>query len=489
VPTGGGKTLSALAFAFRHSEQHGLRRVVVVIPYTSIIEQNAAVYRDALGTENVIEHHSNLDPKRQEAAYGHELTQRHALASENWDAPVIVTTTVQFFESLFSNKPSHCRKLHNIVQSVIVLDEVQSLPPEFLTPIIDALNELVAHYGCSVVLSTATPPALSAREGFDGLTGVRPIFHPDPSILPLPRVFFSWPDVDAPPEDWGVLATRIAGEPRVLAIVHKREDARVLTQAVSQLADKPVFHLSALMCPAHRLAVLADIKTALSRVGVCRVISTQLVEAGVDLDFPVVFRALGGLDSMVQAAGRCNREGRLSELGRVVVFRAPSKPPMGTPSKGLQAVEALLREAGGQLDVAAVGMFERYFRMLYGVCNLDAKSIQTARQNLEFETVAHNFTLIEDGFSVPVVVPFADSENRLARLRSAGPNRETLRALQPFTVSIYPRDVQRLQTSGALELVAETVHGLSKPFHHLYDSQLGLVVNEGVQADPTALVT
>jgi CRISPR-associated endonuclease/helicase Cas3 len=245
VPTGGGKTLSAMSFALRHTEEHELRRVIVVIPYTSIIEQNADVYREALGSENVIEHHSSLDPVREEATYGVEITRKHALAAENWDAPVIVTTSVQFFESLFSNHPSRCRKLHNIARSVIILDEVQTLPPAFLLSILDALNELCSHYGCSVVLSTATPPALAKRERFEvGLGGVREII-PDPKSLAeqLRRVKYDWPDLDAPIADWAELAVQLAKNMQIMAVVHKRIDARTLAQHIEQItAPESVWH-------------------------------------------------------------------------------------------------------------------------------------------------------------------------------------------------------------------------------------------------------
>ena len=341
VPTGGGKTLSAMAFALRHAHHHGLRRVIVVIPYTSIIEQNAAVYRDVLGEANVIEHHSNLDPVQE--------TPRNKLASENWDAPVVVTTSVQFFESLFANRPSRCRKLHNVAKSVVVLDEVQTLPSAFLLSILDALNELARGYGCSVVLSTATQPALAKRDTLpEGLTDVREIV-PAPRALAdrLKRVTVHWPDPDDEPRTWPELAEELRGHPRVLAIVHRRQDARDLAQL---LPPEGLFHLSALMCPRHRSDTLAQVREALAGDGPCRLVSTQLIEAGVDVDFPVVYRALGGLDRIVQGAGRCNREGK-GDAGRVVVFRAPTPPPRGAPTKGLETTLSLLREREGGLDV------------------------------------------------------------------------------------------------------------------------------------------
>ena len=498
VPTGGGKTLSAMSFALRHASKYGLRRVIVVIPYTSIIEQNADVYRQALGTDNVVEHHSNLDPVREEAAYGVEGARKHAMAAENWDAPVIVTTSVQFFESMFSNQPSRCRKLHNIARSVIILDEVQTVPPAFLLSILDALNELCAHYDCSVVLSTATPPALAKRERFEvGLGGVREIIL-DPKSLAeqLKRVEYHWPDLNAPIPDWPEMAVELAAHTQIMAVVHKRIDARILARHVEQITTpRSVWHLSALMCPAHRSTVLGRVKESLVSGKPCRLITTQLVEAGVDIDFPVVYRALGGLDSMVQAAGRCNREGRLKE-GRVVVFRAPTNPPKGTPMRGLQVAESLLREMDGLLDPNDPEIFETYFRKLYFSENQDSRQIQTLRQEFNFATVSREFKLIEDGFTRSVIVPYGEANQRLDDLRSLGPNRDTLRGLQRFIVNIYPDAFSKLDEAGAVaqvkagfkQEVIEGVWVLTPGFERLYDEKYGLVVGDDPIADPKALI-
>lgn len=490
VPTGGGKTLSAMSFALAHAEHHGLRRVIVVIPYTSIIEQNAEVYREALGPENVVEHQSNLDPEKQAAKLGEELTTRLELACENWDAPVIVTTNVQFFESLFANHPSRCRKLHNIARSVIILDEVQTLPPAFLVSITEALNELKDNYGCSVVLSTATPPALAARERFEfGLSHIHQIIpHAKQLANQLKRVEYAWPCQEAFPVAWPDLAQELAGHRQVLAVVHKRIDARTLTKELRSVTDPgSVWHLSALMCPAHRSTVMVGIKDALARGDICRVVSTQLVEAGVDLDFPIVYRALAGLDSIVQSAGRCNREGHL-EKGHVVLFRAVTSPPPGTLRRALQVTGTLLRDAGGILDPSDPELIEKYFRMLYLGETLDAKGIQPLRDGFNFAAVAREFRLIEDGFTQSVVVPYGDAEARLEDLRGRGPSRESLRGLQPFVVSIYPQSFAQLSRVGALEELAGGLFTLSKPYMHLYDSTFGLMAGDDVQAAPEALV-
>jgi CRISPR-associated endonuclease/helicase Cas3 len=490
VPTGGGKTLSALSFALGHAEQHNLRRVIVVIPYTSIIEQTADVYRQALGAENVVEHHSNLDPEKIKSGYEEELTRRHELACENWDAPVIVTTTVQFFESLFSNHPSRCRKIHNIAHSVVIFDEVQCLPPGFLLSIIEALNELAAHYGCSIILSTATPPALAAKERSEvGLTGIREIVGNTRELAgKLKLVEYEWPSRETGPLSWQQLAERLVESHQVLAVVHKRDDARNLARELQAIApNEPVLHLSALMCAAHRSEVLAQIKRRLAQGTSCRVISTQLVEAGVDLDFPVVYRALGGLDSIVQAAGRCNREGRLAK-GHVVVFCAATSPPRGTPCRAMEVTQALLQEGGGSLDPSDPKLFEKYFRMLYLVENQDVKRIQTLRQEFNFASVGREFKLIEDGFTKSIVVPYGLAETHVQELRIKGPTRDVLRKLQRFIVNIYPEAFVKLANAGCLEEVSEGIFVLSNPYQSYYDNTFGLVTGDETQADPAALV-
>ena len=489
VPTGGGKTLSSMSFALRHAERHGLDRVITVIPYTSIIEQNAEAYRQALGAENVIEHHSSLDVLAAKAVHGVEVTRRHELASENWDAPIIVTTSVQFFESLFSNRSSRCRKLHNIARSVVILDEVQTVPPAFLLSILDALNELVSHYGCTVVLSTATPPALAARERFQhGLKDICAIIdNPGRLATDLKRVDYAWPLLDHPPDEWPALASELAQYDQVLTVVHRRNDARALAQELQEIVGEPVFHLSALMCPAHRSEVLAQIKNILGRGAPCRLVTTQLVEAGVDIDFPVVYRALGGLDSIVQAAGRCNREGRL-ENGQVIIFLAPTTPPAGTPRRALEVTASLLREHNGKLNPDDPALFERFFRTLYLAENQDTRAIQTHRQRFNFATVSREFRLIEDGFTYSLIVPYSGADERLEALRLRGPNRETLRNLQPFLVNVYPDSFDRLLKAGAVEQVAEGIHALSQIHAAHYDATFGLMDGDEPLADPEKLI-
>jgi len=309
VPTGGGKTLSSLAFAIKHALKYNLKRIIYVIPYTSIIEQNAAVFRDILGENAVLEHHSNFEPNEED--------HRSRLASENWDAPIIVTTNVQFFESLYRSKSSRCRKIHNIANSVVILDEAQMLPVPLLKPCLEVLRELSSAYRTSIVLCTATQPALSTTETFkDGLEGVREIAS-DPGKLyaEFKRVRVKKLPVISDDE----LADRLNEHKQVLCIVNTRGHARRIFERIRD-GEEGCYHLSALMCPEHRTATLNKIRSALLDGSPCRVISTQLIEAGVDIDFPVVFRSAAGIDSIAQAAGRCNREGKLLEGGQVFVF-------------------------------------------------------------------------------------------------------------------------------------------------------------------------
>lgn len=479
VPTGGGKTLSSMAFALEHAKQHGKRRVIYVIPYTSIIEQTADIFRGIFG-EAVIEHHSNAEtPPEQENA-------KSRLACENWDAPIVVTTNVQFFESLFAARPSRCRKLHNIVDSVVILDEAQLLPPEFLQPILDVLNLLTQHYGVTVVLCTATQPALSTRAYFDsrqnlrGLDGVREIVSdPDDLYLRLKRVKVRLPHDWHAKTQWSDLAERLKAHETVLAIVNTRRHAREL----HELMPEDTLHLSALMCGAHRAEVIRDIKARLKDGIPTRVVSTQLVEAGVDLDFPVVYRALAGLDAIAQAAGRCNREGRLA-AGEVVVFVPPEAAPPGLLRKGEDACRSVLQGYMG--DPLDRKLFARYFEHLYSVCDLDTQrigellTVDGCTLAVNFRTAAERFRLIQDEDSAPVIVFYRGPDGTdtrvdalIAGLRKQGPERWLMRSLQRYIVTVPRHEALRLLAQGDVQ---EIVPGLFVQVSDwLYHPVLGLM--------------
>lgn len=491
VPTGGGKTLSSLAFGLGHAETHGLRRVIVVIPYTSIIEQTAQVFAEAIGHDNVIEHHSAFDELHANENASERETRRR-LAVENWDAPVIVTTTVQFFETLFSDHPSRCRKLHNVARSVVIIDEAQALPAPFLTCLLDGMKELVRGYGCTLLLSTATQPALGQRAALpDGLENVREIIG-DPVVLAesLERVDVRWPASPAQPMPYDQVAGEMTAHERVLAIVHTRRDARRLAE---MLTAEGRYHLSALMCASHRKEVLQTIKTTLLEHGTpCRLVATQLVEAGVDVDFPVVYRALGGLDSMAQAAGRCNREGMLRNAegtpvrGEVVVFVAETDPPPGARA-GLAVTRSLLGSHGPSLSISDQQHLSAYFRAYYQTQNRDAKSVMPERAALNFATVGSRMRLIDDGFSHPVAVPWGDGRKRIRELvdciASGTSARLALRALQPFLVQVRERDLRTLQRLGAVLDIEGFCHQLALPFEHLYDPDFGLSIDDDAVPD------
>ena len=487
VPTGGGKTLSSLAFALEHAQAHGKRRIIYAIPYTSIIEQTADVFRGvfkALGDEVLIEHHSQFDAAAQDE------TARSRLACENWDAPLVVTTNVQLFESLFAAKTSRCRKLHNLVGSIVVLDEAQQLPPAFLQPILDVLNLLVAHYGVTVVLCTATQPALNSSTYFDasknlrGLENVREIIdRPDALFDALKRVIVELPPDWTTPTAWADIATQLSAEDCVLAIVNTRKAAREL----QRLMPEDTLHLSALMCGAHRKDVIAHIKERLKakREGrdllPLRVVSTQLVEAGVDIDFPVVYRALAGLDSIAQAAGRCNREGRLHGQGRVVVFVPPERLPLGHLRKGADACISTLH--GQAHDPLARALFDRYFKEFYHSVDLDSHRIvdklkvEPRTLATQFRSAAEAFQLIDDKDAATVVVRYPPQHDQiekwLAVLTTEGPQRWLMRKLQRYTVSIPKRTADKMLEQGSLTLPMPGLY-VQVDAENLYDPVLGL---------------
>jgi len=452
VPTGGGKTLSSLAFALKHARTHGLGRVIYAIPFTSIIEQNADVFRRALGElaeTGVLEHHSNTEPKTE--------TQWSRLTSQNWNAPLVVTTNVQFFESLFASRTSRCRKLHNIANSVIILDEAQTIPAEFLKPCLSVLRELERNYRCTIVLCTATQPAIHHSNDFQiGLKDVREIIPaPEQLYMQMKRVRAHRVGLLSNDD----LAARLVEREQALCIVNTKRQAADLYQALPQ--NEAAFHLSTLMCPRHRSVVIRTIKRRLKAGQPCRVISTQLIEAGVDIDFPVVYRAAAGLDSVAQAAGRCNREGRL-EIGEVYVFDAEEPPPQGHLLKTAESAAELVKD---HVDLLAPEAIKAYFDLHYWKEKSkwdkhdimgDFKMSKHGEPIPDFRTAAEKFRLIPDA-TQPVIVPWKRSGRAaVERLRSHPlPNRATRRAVQRFTVQMNQRHWDQFRQLGLIELVHE----------------------------------
>ncbi|MEM3484073.1 MAG: CRISPR-associated helicase Cas3' [Candidatus Methanomethyliaceae archaeon] len=461
VPTGGGKTRSSLAFALAHAVRHGLERVIYAIPYTSIIEQTADVFRGIFRDPfSVLEHHClSREPGEVDGGSWFRLT------AENWDAPLIVTTTVQLFESLFSNKPSRCRKVHRIARSVIILDEVQCLPVGLLQPILDVLRTMVEKYNVTVVLCTDTQPGLDVQspylKGFPNVTDI--IGNPRRYFEELRRAEYR---IEPSPLTWEQVADRMREHSHCLAVVNTRKDALNLLDA---LGDDSDFHLSTLLCGAHRRDVLREVKRRLENGERCRVVSTQVVEAGVDVDFPVVLRAIGPLDRIIQAAGRCNREGRLSS-GVVYIFDPEEGcAPRGPYQTGMHEAAVLLREG---INIHDPTDLERYFARLYQDVNTDAKRIQSLRESLDFPEVGRRFRMIEDD-TVPVLVPYPDREGLFHEVVTAARESRMTRSLwrkaQSITVAVYRRDLDTYR-----HLVDELVPSQLYAWYGDYDPARGV---------------
>ena len=477
VPTGGGKTLSGLAFGLQHILANPIenleRRVIIAVPYTSIIEQTVKVYRTVfaeLGNMAVLEHHSAIqhDPKSKdessEAEEGAIDFQRQArLATENWDAPLIVTTTVQLFESLFSNRTSKCRKLHNIIGSVIILDEVQTLPIALRESICSMLEELVERYHASVVLCTATQPVLEGDDGYfkgfkpGSITEIIPVTESRKHFVKLQRVEYDLSAIKTNTKwSWHELTDRLNAHPSALVVLNTRKDALKVINSLNSspveyfeavgtesrvkmaVKDSQVLHLSTLLCGAHRQLVLAEVRSRLENKKDCILVSTLVVEAGVDLDFPAVYRVLGPLDRIVQAAGRCNREGNMDKLGQVFVFELEegSMPPKGSEyAKATGKTQQILQQAQSE-DLHQPQIFTNYGNALYKLESADKHEIQADRENRLFETVASKFKLIDDD-TYPVVVSFNDEvEKLLQQIEHRGLFTSDYQKLQPYTISI-----------------------------------------------------
>ena len=488
VPTGGGKTLSSMAFALNHAVKYDKRRIIYVIPYTSIIEQTAEQFRNIF-KDGVIEHHSNVDISDESIE-----TARSRLACENWDAPVIVTTSVQFFESLFSNRSSRCRKLHNIVNSVVVLDEVQLLPPDKLNPILHAMKELHSNYNVTFILSTATQPALGMHKSvdfhFEGLGETVEIMD-NPVALheAFKRVVVKVPDDFMIPCEWDDLANELGKQSSVLCIVNRRDDCRSLYDLMPGKGED-TFHLSALMCGEHRSKMINMIKLRLKDNIPTRVISTQLVEAGVDLDFPSVYRALSGLDSIAQAAGRCNREGLLDK-GRVVVFTPPSKFPAGYLRQAGEIGRRLLAQKCK--DLLSPERFEQFFKELYWLQgdNLDKHGIlkdlaPDSELRFSFLSASRKFKIIDESQYAPVIVSYEDGGRLIEMLKRRGHERWLMRKLQRYVVNLPKYIHTKLYSEGA---IVEAQPGIFvQNYGPMYHDELGFCPDKSMIYAPDDLM-
>ena len=467
VPTGGGKTISSLAFALKHAKEHHMERIIYVIPYTSIIEQNAKIFTDILGKDNVLECHYAVDYELNE-----ELKSMQ-LATENWDKPVIVTTNVQFFESLFSNKPSKCRKLHNMTNSVIIFDEAQMIPNDYLKPCIAALEQLIRYYHSSIVLCTATQPALKKLLSSEiKITELcvrmdeQFSFFKRVSIKNLNKIMQS------------ELIQRLELENQVLCILNTKKRVQSIYQSIK---GEGVYHLSTSMYPVHRKKVLDEIRERLKKQEKCIVVSTSLVEAGVDLDFETVYRQLAGVDSIIQAAGRCNREGKRTDTECFTyIFKLDQQEFVQVQRQQMEVTESLLEE---NRNLEELNTINKYFEMLYHFRgdNLDKKGIMEKfrKGNFQFAGAAREFKLIEDTSKTVFVPKEEEAQKILTQIKTKGFTKELVRQMGHYCVNIDENDFKKMYASGMLgEMTADTkeeyfvLKSLEK-----YTQEMGLILD------------
>lgn len=481
VPTGGGKTVSSLAFALSHAVKHDMKRIIYVIPYTSIIDQNAKVFRDILGDENVVEHHSQVDLPDTDAETPDALRKR--LACENWDAPVIVTTAVQFFESFYAAKPGRCRKLHNVANSVVIFDEAQTLPISLMRPCVSVIDQLVQHYGVTAVLCTATQPELlSIFSGFTAGNRIQELV-PDPDALfsSLRRVTFQQDGTLSDEE----LAARIRQENAVLCIVNSRKQARSLYEA---LPKEGRFHLSTLMNAIDRERTIATIRERLDKKQCCRVISTSLIEAGVDVDFPTVYRELAGLDSILQAAGRCNREGKEAAQDSIVHIYQTEHAVPTIMRPNIESCRTVLRlyaeDIGSRKAIHAYfcdllfkrGENQQRSRPVSSENDLlDTSKTLSSEARFAFRETAEHFRFI-DTDTVTVYIPTPENSEDIKALRDGHYSRELFRRLGRCGVSIYRREYQALCSIGGVTEITDAHCGILSDIK-LYTPECGLQVS------------
>lgn len=479
VPTGGGKTLSSLLWAILHAVRHNKKRIIIAIPYTSIISQTAKVLKEIFGDENVLEHHSNLVF---EEGKDRDAIASQKLASENWDAPIIVTTNVRLFESMYSNKPSVCRRLHNICNSVIILDEAQMLPGERLQPIVDALKSYVDLFRISVLFTTASQPTLEGKrkgspEDLIGFPSIKEIIPKEWRLhVQLRRVVIS--EIQQPLE-YGQIAERIEAEDRVLCIVNTRKDAMNIFSLLPN--EQGYFHLSRMMCPEHVDSTITKIEEALKGNDSVKVVTTQLIEAGVDIDFPFVMRQEAGLDSVLQAAGRCNREGKMAELGKTLVFEIKDRRlPSGTLTFANNARKDIM-PIEDYFDPAQ--MSDYFVHYYYNLPTFDKKdkdgeniaSTLYTPSRLRFKDANDLFHLIENSEN-SIVVNFGKSKALVERFKTEGPSRSLFRQLGRYVVNVNAADFGKLDKAGFLEKLGDSdLYYMAD--EKQYDNRFGLKID------------
>ena len=470
VPTGGGKTVASLAFALSLAAAQGLERVIYVIPYTSIIDQNAGVFADILGADNVLEHHSGAEWSAAEDADAADY--RKALAAENWDVPVVVTTSVQFFESLYGSRAAKCRKLHNIANSAIIFDEAQNLPVPYLRPCVAAIAELVKHYRAAAVLCTATQPALEPL--FAEFAPELPLQEICPEPAQMYETFRRTTLQNVGSLTQETLGAQLAAAPQALCVVNRRKTAQKLFAA---LPPEGSYCLTTLLYPAHRKALLAEIRKRLADGLPCRVVSTSLIEAGVDVDFPAVWRELAGLDSILQAAGRCNREGkRPAEASLVTVFTLEGQAVPKSMRMNVDAAKRVMQQFDDPSGLSAIEEYFTFYRTLKGDAQLDDKHILPDFHDkfMPFASVAEKFRLIQENTET-VYIPRGGGAALIEQLRAGWRSRALFRKLGQYGVPVYPEHLRKLQSAGAVQQLDDGLWMLVDS--RCYDEKTGLAMD------------